>query len=231
MNSELIKYENIGISFENKKILSGFNLSIKKNQKVLLRGKSGVGKTTLFKMLLGFIRPTEGALYFQDQKIDSKTCWETRKRISYVSQDTDLGEGKVKNLLNDIFSYKINKEKLDHEKLRIFMQELELEGSILNQHFQELSGGEKQRIGILISLLLNRNIYLLDEITSALDMDLKKKVTDYFLAREDLTLLVISHDREWERNWIKIINLENRSLKTSETNYQTKKEKNKFQED
>ncbi len=231
MNSELIKYENIGISFENKKILSGFNLSIKKNQKVLLRGKSGVGKTTLFKMLLGFIRPTEGALYFQDQKIDSKTCWETRKRISYVSQDTDLGEGKVKNLLNDIFSYKINKEKLDHEKLRIFMQELELEGSILNQHFQELSGGEKQRIGILISLLLNRNIYLLDEITSAFDMDLKKKVTDYFLAREDLTLLVISHDREWERNWIKIINFENRSLKTSEINYQTKKEKHKFQED
>lgn len=222
MNSELIKYENIGISFENKKILSGFNLSIKKNQKVLLRGKSGVGKTTLFKMLLGFIRPTEGTLYFQDQKIDSKTCWETRKRISYVSQDTDLGEGKVKNLLNDIFSYEINKEKLDHEKLWIFMQELELEGSILNQHFQELSGGEKQRIGILISLLLNRNIYLLDEITSALDMNLKKKVTDYFLAREDLTLLVISHDREWERNWIEIINLENRSLKTSETNYQTK---------
>ncbi len=73
MNSELIKYENIGISFENKTILSGFNLNIKKNQTVLLRGKSGVGKTTLFKMLLGFIRPTEGTLYFQDQKIDSKT--------------------------------------------------------------------------------------------------------------------------------------------------------------
>jgi putative ABC transport system ATP-binding protein len=126
-----------------------------------------------------------------------------------VAQDTDLGEGKVKNLLDEIFSYRTNKEKLDQEKLRAFMQELELEGSILNQNFQELSGGEKQRIGILVSLLLKRNIYLLDEITSVLDMSLKKKIADYFLAREDWTLLVISHDREWERDWIEKINLEN----------------------
>ncbi len=90
------------------------------------------------------------------------------------------------------------------------MQELELEGNILDKNFQELSGGEKQRIGILIALLLNRDIYLLDEVTSALDMNLKKKVSDYFLSREDLTLLVISHDREWERDWIEIIDLESR---------------------
>jgi putative ABC transport system ATP-binding protein len=210
MSSELIKYKNIGISFGNKNILLGFNLSIKKNQKVLIRGKSGIGKTTLLKMLLGFTRPTEGTIYFQNQKINSETCWEARKKISYVSQDTDLGEGKIKNLLNEIFSYKINKEKLDLNKVLAFMQELELEDDILEKNFQELSGGEKQRIGILISLLLNRDIYLLDEVTSALDGNLKKKVADYFLAQEDWTLLIISHDREWERDTIEIINLENK---------------------
>ena len=209
MNSELIKYENVGISFGNRNILSGFNLSIKKSQKVLLRGKSGVGKTTLLKMLLGFTRPTKGILYFQNQEIDSKTCWEARKKISYVAQDTDLGEGRVKNLLNEIFSYKTKKEKLDLNKLWAFMRELELEDDILEKNFQELSGGEKQRIGILISLFLNRDIYLLDEVTSALDVNLKKKVADYFLAREEWTLLVISHDHEWERDGVEIINFEN----------------------
>jgi len=104
INNELIKYENIGISFENKKVISDFNLSVKKKQKVLMRGKSGTGKTTLLKLLLGFTKPAEGTLYFQSQAIDSKTCWEARKKIAYVVQDTDLGEGKVKNLLNDIFS-------------------------------------------------------------------------------------------------------------------------------
>lgn len=210
INNELIKYENIGISFENKKVLSGFNLSVKKKQKVLMRGKSGTGKTTLLKMLLGFTKPAEGTLYFQSRAIDSKTCWEARKKIAYVVQDTDLGEGKVKNLLNDIFSYKVNKEKLDPDKLLVFMRDLELEDDILDKNFQELSGGEKQRIGILISLLLNRDIYLLDEVTSALDINLKKKVADYFLSREDWTLLVVSHDREWECDWIEIIDLENK---------------------
>lgn len=103
LNNELIKYENVGISFENKKVLSGFNLNIKEKQKVLLRGKSGVGKTTLLKMLLGFTKPAEGTLYFRNRVIDSRTCWEARKEIAYVVQDTDLGEGKVKNLLDEIF--------------------------------------------------------------------------------------------------------------------------------
>jgi len=211
LNNKLIKYENIGFSFENRQVLSGFNLTVKKNQKILLRGKSGTGKTTLLKILLGFTKPSEGTIYFKNRVIDSRTCWEARKEIAYVVQDTDLGEGKVKSLLDDIFSYRANKEKLDHEKLRAFLRELELEDDILEKNFQELSGGEKQRIGILISLLLNRNIYLLDEVTSALDAKLKKKIADYFLAREDWTLLIVSHDREWERDWMETINLETRS--------------------
>jgi len=139
-----------------------------------------------------------------------------------VVQDTDLGEGKVKNLLNDIFFYKANRDKLDSEKRRVFMQELGLENDILDTNFQELSGGEKQRIGILIALLLNRDIYLLDEVTSALDVNLKKTVADYFLARENWTLLVISHDREWECYWIEKIDLEKRSLEAARTNPQTR---------
>lgn len=220
-NNELIEYENIGISFENRKVLSGFNLIVKKNQKVLLRGKSGTGKTTLLKMLLGFTKPSEGTIYFRSRAIDSRTCWEARKEIAYVVQDTDLGEGKVKNLLDEIFSYRANKEKLDYGKLQAFMRELDLEDDILEKNFQELSGGEKQRIGILTALLLNRDIYLLDEVTSALDAKLKKKVADYFLAREDWTLLIISHDREWERDWMEIIDLETKSWRTSRTSPQT----------
>ena len=120
------------------------------------------------------------------------------------------------------FFYRANRDKLDSEKLRVFMRELGLEDDILDKNFQELSGGEKQRIGILISLLLNRDIYLLDEVTSALDVNLKKTVADYFLAREDWTLLVISHDLEWERDWIEKIDLENRSLEAARTNPQTR---------
>jgi putative ABC transport system ATP-binding protein len=69
---------------------------------------------------------------------------------------------------------------------------------------------------------LNRDIYLLDEVTSALDVNLKKKVADYFLAQEDWTLLVISHDREWERDWVEIIKLENQISVNCQNQSQTR---------
>lgn len=54
-------------------------------------------------MLLGFTKPMEGTLYFQNRVIDPKTGWEARTNIDYLVQDTDFGKGKVENLLNDIF--------------------------------------------------------------------------------------------------------------------------------
>lgn len=89
------------------------------------------------------------------------------------------------------------------------MQDLELEKDILEKDFENLSGGEKQRIGILIALLLEREIFLLDEATSALDAGLKKKVGELFLKHSQWTLFVISHYREWERNGVEIVTIGN----------------------
>jgi putative ABC transport system ATP-binding protein len=63
------------------------------------------------------------------------------------------------------------------------MRELGLEADILDKNFQELLDGKKQRIGIFIALLLNKDIYLLDKVTSALDVNLQKMAADDFLAR------------------------------------------------
>lgn len=207
MQDEIIRYEGVGMTYNSKTVLSGFNLSIKRGQKILLKGKSGTGKSTLFKMLLGFEKPTDGSLYYRNQPVDSSRVWEIRKEVAYVSQETDLGEGPVKVLLEEIFSYHPNLNKMDPEKLRRLMQDLELEEDILEKNFEDLSGGEKQRIGILIALMLGREIFLLDEATSALDSELKKKVADYFLEQEELTLFIISHDREWEKERVKVVEL------------------------
>lgn len=210
MQEEIIRYENAGISFGSKKIISGFSIRILRGQKILLRGKSGTGKSTLFKMLLGFEKPSEGLLYYREKPVSSQVAWEIRKEVSYVSQDTDLGEGSVKDLLDEVFSYRPNKEKRNPEKLNILMKEFELEKDILEKNFENLSGGEKQRIGILIALMLGRDIFLLDEATSALDSELKKRVVDHFLKHKDWTLFIISHDREWERDEVEIVELEKR---------------------
>ena len=92
------------------------------------------------------------------------------------------------------------------------MKELELNQDILEKNFENLSGGEKQRIGILIALMLERDVFLLDEVTSALDSELKKKVVDHFLKHKDWTLFIISHDREWERDGVEIVEIGKDSL-------------------
>lgn len=207
MQEEIIKYENIGKFFGSKKVISDFSIRILRGRKILLRGKSGTGKSTLFKMLLGFEKPSEGSLYYRGKPVNSQVAWEIRKEVSYVSQDTDLGQGPVKDLLDEIFTYLPNREKRSPEKLNTLMKEFELEKDTLDKNFENLSGGEKQRIGILIVLMLGRDIFLLDEATSALDSELKKRVVDHFLKHEDWTLFVISHDKEWERDEVEIVEI------------------------
>jgi len=207
MQDEIIRYENAGIHFGSKKVLSNFSLCIPKGKKILLKGKSGTGKSTLFKILLGFEKLSEGSVYYMGKALNPQVAWQVRKELAYVSQDTDLGEGPVKDLLEEIRSYRPNREKIAPEKIQILMRELELEKDILEKDFEILSGGEKQRIGILIALLLEREIFLLDEATSALDAGLKKKVADYFLKHDQWTLFIISHDREWERDGVKIVTI------------------------
>jgi putative ABC transport system ATP-binding protein len=208
MQEEIIKFENVGKSFCSKKVILDFSIRILRGQKILLRGKSGTGKSTLFKMLMGFEKPSKGSLYYMEKSVNSQIAWEIRKEVSYVSQDTDLGQGPVKDLLDEILSYRPNREKKSHEKLNMLMKEFELEKDTLEKNFENLSGGEKQRIGILIALMLGRDIFLLDEATSALDSELKKRVVDHFINHKDWTLFVISHDKEWERDGVEIVEVE-----------------------
>lgn len=207
MQDEIIRYESAGISFGRKKVLSDFSLCIRRGKKVLMKGKSGTGKSTLIKILMGFEKLSEGSVYYRGKPLSPQVAWQVRKEVAYVSQDTDLGEGPVKTLLEEVNSYRPNREKMKPEKLHMFMNELELEKDILDKNFENLSGGEKQRIGILIALLLERDIFLLDEATSALDSGLKKKVADIFLKQAGWTLFIVSHDREWESKEVEIVEI------------------------
>lgn len=209
----MIKLEDITVKFKEIYILKNFNLTIEKGEKVLISGKSGIGKSTLLKLLLGFTLPDKGNILFNDSPLDKDNIWEFRKNIAYVSQDLDIGEGEVKELIKNILGFKTNSgEVLNNDKLTDLLSIFEFDGEILAKNYEELSGGEKQRIVIIISVLLNRDIFLLDEISSALDENLKKKVINYFLDQKDLTVIIISHDSGFIQNKeLRTINLENQS--------------------
>jgi len=119
----------------------------------------------------------------------------------------------VRELIKNIFMFKSNsKAAFNKDNLTNLLQVFDLDEEILSKNYEELSGGEKQRIVIIISVLLQRDIFLLDEISSALDENLKKKVINYFLDQKDLTVIIVSHDTNHiQKNQLRTINLENPS--------------------
>ena len=206
----MIAFKHIHLSFNGKKVLEDFSLAVERGEKVVILGKSGSGKSSLFSLLLGFLEPDEGEIFFAGRRLDEKTVWDVRRKIAYIDQDVSLGSGKILELIDFIVRLKANSHL---KQVRKQMDELryyfELSDEVINKNVEELSGGERQRLAVIIAVLLRRNVFLLDEATSALDGHLKQKVADFFIARNDWTCLVISHDPVWFENpAVKVFDLE-----------------------
>ena len=187
----MISLENISHSYCGKTIFSDYTLHIEKGEKVLLFSQSGTGKTTLMKMILGFVTPDKGKITVDDLPLSRSTVRAVRRKISYISQGIDFEKITIRQLIEEIsllsedFNMNMFKEYSELFNIHSWDKEAGL-----------LSGGEKQRLGLSIGLALCRPILLLDEITSGLDDELKLKVKDIVL-KQDKTSLIISHDSVW----------------------------------
>ena len=192
----MFRIEHITKQFSDQFVLQDFSFEIQAGEKIIVSGRSGIGKTTLFRLLLGFEQPDSGKIYFENQLLTEDSVWELRRRVAYVSQDLNIGRGNLHSFFNDTLSLKANIEYKNSSlnELDDLMNSFELADTLLQKNLEELSGGEKQRVAIINALLLKRNIFFFDEITSALDKSLKSKVLDYFLLNPDFTVLSISHD-------------------------------------
>ncbi len=209
----MIAFNHIHLSFNGKKVLDDLSLAVERGEKVVILGKSGSGKSSLFSLLLGFLEPDAGEIFFAGRRVDEKSVWEVRRKVAYIDQDVSLGSGTIFDLLDFIARLKTNLHlgqiRKEADELRHYF---ELSDEVLNKNIEELSGGERQRLAVMIAVLLHRDVFLLDEVTSALDLHLKKKVADFFIDRKDWTCLVISHDPVWLENpAVKVFDLEEKT--------------------
>ena len=192
----MFRLEHLTKQFSDQFVLEDFSFDIQEGEKIIVSGRSGIGKTTLFRLLLGFEQPDSGNIYFENELLTEVTVWNLRRRVAYVSQDMNIGRGNLQAFFNETLSFKANIEYKNSSlgELEELLNAFELPDTLLQKNIEELSGGEKQRVAIINALLLKRNIFFLDEITSALDKSLKSKVLDYFLLNPTFTVLSISHD-------------------------------------
>ena len=189
-----IEFADVSLNFGDNEILKNFSLLINEGEKVLISGKSGKGKSTLLRLLLGFENFDSGDIYIKENSITSSDFYETRKLFAYVNQDVTLRPGKVRDVLLEISKFSGNN--YDGELNKELSNRFEFDLKLLDKDTEELSGGERQRLGIMLAIMLERPIFLLDEVTSSLDENLKKKVVEYFNT-SDKTVIAISHDNVW----------------------------------
>lgn len=193
----ILEIRDLSLHFKSKRLFHNLFLSLEKGEKATITGKSGSGKTSLLKCILGFFRPDTGTITINGKVLTEHSVWRTRQNIGFVPQEPDLGDLSVLEFLQRPFFFKANKSlRWDEYLLHKLMHTFHLEKDLLQKKTTLLSGGEKQRISLLSSLLLKRDIYILDEVTSALDDETRMAVIEYLRQQETSTFLFVSHDKD-----------------------------------
>ncbi len=192
-----IDFNNINLKYEDKIILDDFSLAVHKGEKILITGKSGKGKSTILRLLLGFSNYDSGQILVKNMDLSNADFTSIRQVFAYVNQDVTLRSGKVKDVLTEVSHFSGNN--FNNEFSTELARSFEFDLNLLEKHTTELSGGERQRLGIILAILLDRDVFLLDEVTSGLDPDLKNKVVQYF-SHTEKTVIAISHDSCWSNS-------------------------------
>lgn len=193
-----IIFENVTVRFGQKLVFEDFCLQVLPGEKICLSGPSGVGKTTLLNLVMGFTHPVQGNVEVLGRQVAPNHIRWIRSRLAWVPQDIMVAAETAGEFLMLPFHFKNNRpQKPPLTEVNAMLESLGLEKDILAQSMTSLSGGQKQRIAIAAAILLKKPILLLDEPTSALDKESAAKVADAVRSLQTLSVLSVSHDEEW----------------------------------
>ncbi len=194
---EEIRFEHLNFSYGQEPILKDFNLSVKKGDFVAVSGISGIGKSTLLKLLLGVLIPDEGEVLIQTQKETRRADWATRELFAYVPQGNMILSGTIRE--NIMF---FHPEATEEEVIRAaktaeiydFVMQLPQQfDTVLGEKGLGLSEGQVQRLAIARAILHDAPILLLDEATSSLDEKTEQAILSHIRELKTKTLFIVSH--------------------------------------
>ncbi len=213
--SNEINVSNLGFNYGNSPINFG-SFTISKGEYVGFKGYSGIGKTTLFNLILGFLEPGMGDIRIDGVRLTPANRASWLKNIGYVPQDPYIFEGTVAQnvaLGNEPVSPQKVEEML--HKVKLWDWAISLPDGIytrLGEGGSTLSGGQKQRISIARALYKGATVLLLDEATSSVDIATEREINTMLCelksVQNDLTILSIAHRESTLAFCDRIIDLE-----------------------
>ena len=187
----LIEVKDLKIGYEGHIVLDKVNFNIEDGEFVVIVGSNGAGKTTLIKALLGLVKPVSGSINFNGLK---------QEFIGYMPQETKVDSNFPASVFEIVLSGTLNKTLFyTKREKKLALDSLKLLGisNLKDKSFQELSGGQRQKVLLARSLCSTEKLLILDEPSNNLDRESKKdlyEIIQELNKKHNITIIMITHD-------------------------------------
>ncbi|MBN2597430.1 MAG: ATP-binding cassette domain-containing protein [Marinifilaceae bacterium] len=188
----MIKCEKINLSFPGQLICEDFSFDVLAGESVCFSGPSGKGKSSLLKVLMGFIIPQSGNIKIDGLELNSDTITSIRNKMIWLPQNSNLPVDSANELVGLL---QMNAEQV--VRFEQFLDQLGVREWGADKSFTEISGGQKQRIVLAACLSHDKPIILLDEPVSALDDHSIDLLFATLNSLSNKTIVSTSHNRKW----------------------------------
>lgn len=188
--------------------IENINLRVNKGDFVVVTGRIGAGKTTLIKSILGMLPVDSGKIYLNNEEVKNNSEKLTPPIVAYTSQNSNLFSDTIKN--NVLSGLKDEREKLEQaiysavldRDIKNFKDGID---TLIGSKGVKLSGGQRQRVAVARMFARKADLYVFDDISSALDIETEIKLWDRMFERKNITALVVSNRHVALKNADKIL--------------------------
>nr|WP_297968472.1 ABC transporter ATP-binding protein [uncultured Mogibacterium sp.] len=198
-----IQFHKVDFQYTNTRILKKLTMVLPAHKWTVILGESGVGKSTILKLIEKFYTEYEGKIMVDDISLKDIDNHDLRSKVAYLSQSPSLFPGSIRSNLavgNDTITDEMIWGVLETVNMKDYVSSLDdaLDTDVFEAG-KIMSTGQKQRLCIARALLRNVEIYLLDEITSNVDPENTQLILSYFkeLSKDGKTIISVTHDREY----------------------------------
>ncbi|ALO14613.1 putative ABC transporter ATP-binding protein [Salinivirga cyanobacteriivorans] len=202
-----VELKNIELTLREQRLFNQLSLQVQNGEKVWIQAPSGSGKSTLLRMIFGFVEPDKGTINIDREPLQNANVDTLRSRIGYIAQSAPMPLMPLRRFVEEWMQFDGNRKlQISMDAVRKVFLQFNLKPGILDKQTGELSGGERQRVCFSLLTLMQRNVWLLDEVTSGLDTENSHLILEA-VQQANATVVITAHDGEWDKIDLKKITL------------------------